>query len=76
MQRIFTHPDLPVSVTEVTLIKGISGAWLVFISDKFGVTTHWSQSADKCYEGGPLTEDLLDLACLHVKHSVNRTNRN
>jgi len=76
MQRIFQHPDLPDSVTEVTLIRGISGAWLVFISDKFGVTTHWSQSSDKCGERGPLTEDLLDLACLHVKHSVIRTNRN
>jgi len=76
MQRIFTHPDLPDSVTEVKLIKGISGAWLVFISDRFGVTTNWGMSEDKCYGGSPLAEDLLDLACLHVKHSMRRTNRN
>ena len=76
MQRIFAHPDLPTSITEVKLIKGISGAWLVFISDRFGVTTHWGQHGDRCLDNGPLTEDLLDLASLHVKYSIIRTNRN
>jgi len=78
MQRIFTHPDLPTSIVEVKLIKGIGEKWLIFISDKFGVVTCFTLSAeyDSCPGDIPPDGDLLSLALLHTKYSIESTSRN
>jgi len=76
MQRIFIHPDLPTSITEVRLVKGIDDKWVVFISDRFGISCWYGASAMGGIEGIPKDSDLLDLALLHTKHSIRITLRN